>query len=84
MELEERIEGKNRKTKEQMEKERKQREAERAKMEKEEAARAEKEEIIAESNDKSSQKPDIVKKDMGGSRKQESGFLKKVFQRKSV
>lgn len=86
MELDERVEGKNRKTKEQMVKERKQREAARAKREKEDAAKTEKEEkdaTAADNKEKSSKKPDILKKETVNMN-QENGFLKKVFQRKSV
>lgn len=85
MELEERVEGKNRKSKEQLEKEKKQREAARIKAEKEAVSEAEKEEIEKETAEKTEKaalkkapKTEIQKKG------QDNGFLKKVFQRKSV
>ena len=90
LELEERVEGKNRRSKEELEKEKAEREAARTKMMKEELAAIEKEqdaEIVAEETTekktsqatKAAKKNEVVKK--GG---QDSGFLKKVFQRKSA
>ncbi len=84
LELEERIEGKNKRSKEELEKEKAEREAARTKLMKEQMAEFEKEEgkteeaaveksVIA----KTSKKKDTAKKG------QDDGFLKKVFQRKS-
>lgn len=83
--LEEREEGKNRKTKEQMEKERKAREDAKKKMieaemkEMEKQEKEEKEEVASAKRiiEKGDKKKEVLKKG------QDSGFLKKVFQRKS-
>lgn len=91
LELEERVEGKNRKSKEQMEKER----AEQAKVSAKEVAKEEINgvEVLSESKStekskvatkkpvakKTSAKKDVIKK----GQQQDSGFLNKVFQRKS-
>ena len=88
LEIEEKVEGKNRKSKQQLEKERAKREAENVKMMEEDAKRLEKEEKEQETIEKTTTektpikkttpKNDLVKKG------QDNGFLKKVFQRKSV
>ena len=84
LELEERIEGKNRKSKKQLEKERKEREEAREKMMKEETEAMEKE--LKEADEKVEKSP--IKKSAPNTevqkKGQDSGFLKKVFQRKSV
>jgi hypothetical protein len=84
MELEERVEGKNRKSKKELDKQRTDREAARDKMMKEElaameAAEKEGEETVVE---KAAVKKTAVNKD-AVKKGQDSGFLKKVFQRKS-
>ncbi len=78
--LEERVEGKNRKTKEEMEKEFKKREKERKKEEKE---RAENEEKSKDGGDK---KVDDNKKEEDRAKKEapKKGWAKKIFQRKSM
>jgi large subunit ribosomal protein L22 len=83
LELEEKVEGKNRKSKKELEKERADREAAREKMMKEHLAEFEKEEKEEEIvSEKTSVKKVAAKKET--IRKgQDSGFLKKVFQRKS-
>lgn len=85
LELEERIEGKNKKTKQQLEKEKADREAARTKAMKEAVAEASKEETEAEERvvekapvSKSVKKKEVAKKG------HDDGFLKKVFQRKSA
>ena len=84
LELEERVEGKNKKSKQELEKERAAREAARTKLMQEELEAMEKmeagEEVVQEKAvvKKTTLKKDTVKK--GG---QDNGFLKKVFQRKS-
>lgn len=84
LELEERVEGKNRKTKQELEKKRAENEAARTKMMQEELAAieegAKEAEVVQEkaSVKKTAAKKETVKK--GG---QDNGFLKKVFQRKS-
>ena len=87
LELEERVEGKNKKTKQQLEKEKKQREADKEKMMKEEMAAIEKEEkegeTAAENTEKDKLKKITPQKETL-KKGQDSGFLKKVFQRKSV
>lgn len=76
--LEERIEGKNRKTKEQLEKERKKKEEERKKMEKE----------IIEERENEAKKTNVISpvgKVIEEKRKSENkGWAKKIFQRKSA
>lgn len=78
LELEERIEGKNRKSKQQLEKERKKRESEKEEMLKKEAEASEK----AEKEKKVSK--GVLSEKESAKKGQEKGFLKKVFQRKSV
>jgi hypothetical protein len=88
--IEERIEGKNRKSKEQLEKERKDREEARKKFEKEMAEQREKEaKDMKETAAVSQESPLQLKKDKremenetrkGG----KGGWIKKMFQRKSV
>jgi len=86
LELEEKVEGKNRKSKQELEKERAKRQAEKEKMikeatkELEEAEKEEKEEADAQ---KASAKKVSVQKETA-KKGQDSGFLKKVFQRKSA
>jgi large subunit ribosomal protein L22 len=82
LELEEKIEGKNRKTAKELEKAKAEREAARTKMMKDELAEieaSEKEEVVAEKATvkKTAAKKETIKKG------QDNGFLKKVFQRKS-
>lgn len=82
LELEEKIEGKNRKTAKELEKAKAEREAARTKMMKDELAEieaSEKEEAVVEKATvkKTAAKKETVKKG------QDNGFLKKVFQRKS-
>ncbi len=83
MELEERVEGKNKKSKQELEKEKTAREAAREKMMKEEMAAMEKaekeEEAVIEKSapKKTTNQKETLKKG------QDNGFLKKVFQRKS-
>ena len=88
LEIEERVEGKNRKSKQQLEKERAKREEEREKMLKEDAERLAKEEKEIESAEKEIIEKAPVKKVMPkkeeAKKGQDSGFLKKVFQRKSA
>jgi large subunit ribosomal protein L22 len=87
LELEERVEGKNRKSEQQMEKLRKDREAARKKMVKEESEKAEKDmneaEMQAEKTETMPAKKIAMQKETA-KKGQDSGFLKKVFQRKSV
>jgi large subunit ribosomal protein L22 len=86
LELEEKVEGKNRKSKQELEKERAKRQAEKEKMikeatkELEEAEKEEKEEADAQ---KASAKKVSVQKETA-KKGQDRGFLKKVFQRKSA
>lgn len=85
LEIEERVEGKNRRSKEELEKEKAAREAARTKMIKEAAAEMEQEEkqedgsIEKTSTAKKTSKKDVVKK----GQVQDKGFLNKVFQRKT-
>jgi large subunit ribosomal protein L22 len=83
--LEERVEGKNRKSKEQLEKERKDREEARSKMEKEILEQRKKEEEAGEKSAVTVQSP-ALKKDLkeSESRKGGKGWMKKMFQRKSM
>lgn len=84
LELEERIEGKNKKSQEQLDKEKADNEAARTKAMKEAVAEASKEEAAGE--EKSEKTPiskAALKKDTAKTG-QDSGFLKKVFNRKSV
>jgi len=76
--LEERIEGKNRKTKEQMEKEKKKREAERKKAEKEmiKGKKDEDQKTVAAPNAEK-----VIEENKNAA---EKGWAKKIFQRKSV
>ncbi len=84
LELEERVEGKNKKSKQQMEKEKTAREAERTKALKEAAETQEKEEKQEETaTEKTSAKKTTDKKEVAKKGK-DSGFMKKVFQRKSM
>ena len=92
LEIEERVEGKNRKSKQQLEKERKEKDAAREKMLKEEAKeieRLEKEEKESE-KEQDTQKiekvaaPKVVPQKETAKKGKDSGFLKKVFQRKSA
>lgn len=87
--LDERVEGKNRKTKEQLEKIKKQREEEKAKMIKEYQANLEKEEKeqakLSEEEKNTISQTNIVRgKKQENKKASESGFLKKVFNRKAV
>lgn len=89
--LDERVEGKNRKTKEELEKIKKQREEEREKMIKEFEKQQEKEAKEAKEGgeqaegEKKTAKPAAVRGKKGEAKKApESGFLKKVFNRKAV
>ena len=85
LELEERIEGKNKKTKQQLDKEKAANEAVRTKAMKEAVAEASKEEAAGE--EKSVEKTPVGKalqKKDAAKTGQDSGFLKKVFNRKSV
>ncbi|KKQ46042.1 MAG: 50S ribosomal protein L22 [Candidatus Moranbacteria bacterium GW2011_GWC2_37_8] len=86
LELEERIEGKNKKTKQQLDKEKADREAARTKAMKEAVAEASKEE--AENEDKVAEKAPAAKttkkRETAAKTGQDNGFLKKVFQRKSA
>ncbi|HOW60732.1 MAG TPA: 50S ribosomal protein L22 [Candidatus Moranbacteria bacterium] len=88
MEIEERVEGKNRKSKQQLEKERAKREAEKKKILEENEKRLEKEEKERQNEEiKSTEKSSAEKmlpKSETVKKGQEKGFLKKVFQRKSV
>ena len=84
LELEERVEGKNKKSKQQLEKEKKQREAAKDKMMKEEMAAAEKEEKNEEASAEKDKLKKITPQKETLKKGQDSGFLKKVFQRKSV
>jgi large subunit ribosomal protein L22 len=88
LEIEERVEGKNKKSKQQLEKERAQREAEKEKMLKEDAKQLEKEEKEQENAEKTIVEKAPVKKiapvKETAKKGQDDGFLKKVFQRKSV
>ena len=77
--LEERVEGKNRKTKEQLETERKNREEAKKKLEQE--LKDEQAKESPSSIDKVSSKKESHKEDRQGGKK---GWIKKVFQRKSV
>lgn len=85
--LEERVEGKNRKSKDQLEKERKEREEARAKMEKEILEQRKKEE---EEGGKSAElaKTPMMKKELkekeSEGKKGGKGWMKKMFQRKSM
>ena len=87
--LNERVEGKNRKTKEQLEKERKAREAAKEKMLKEFEKMQQQEEEKSESPEKENKasKSGALQKKVGkveANKAGENGFLKKVFNRKSV
>jgi large subunit ribosomal protein L22 len=83
LELEERIEGKNKKTKQELEKQKAANEAARTKMMKQEIEAMEKQESIEEAvTEKSSVKKTAANKEVV-KKGQDSGFLKKVFQRKS-
>ncbi|MEI7890618.1 MAG: 50S ribosomal protein L22 [bacterium] len=83
LELEERVEGKNKKTKQELEKQRAEREAARAKMIKQEMEEIEKEEKIQDAVvEKATVKKTTAKKETV-KKGQDNGFLKKVFQRKS-
>jgi len=86
LEIEERVEGKNRKSKQELEKERKQREEANAKMMKENAEELAKQEEAKpeETAEKTAAKKISPKKEIASRKGQDSGFLKKVFQRKSV
>jgi len=90
LEIEERVEGKNKKSKQQLEKERAKREAEKAKILEEDAKKLEKEEKEQQAAEKTTVEKTPVKKAELKKEKdivktgQDSGFLKKVFQRKSV
>ncbi len=80
LELEERVEGKNRKSKEQMEKERAEKiKAVKKVVEKKEEAGTEE----AQTEKKVSTKKAVVKDVVKKGQQQDSGFLNKVFQRKS-
>lgn len=83
--LEERIEGKNRKSKEQLEKERKDREEARKKMEQEILEKRKKEEEEGGKESEVAAAPSLKKekKEME-SRKGGKGWMKKMFQRKSM
>lgn len=89
--LEERVEGKNRKTKDELEKERKQKDEARKKMIEEELkAHKEQEEAQAKENEGKEAEtavvknaPKAVKKKDSAKKAQDKGFLGKVFQRKT-
>ena len=83
LELDERIEGKNRKTKAELEKARAEKEAARAKMMKEEMAELEKAEKEEEAVTKKAPVKKTAAKKETVQKGQDNGFLKKVFQRKS-
>lgn len=87
LEIEEKVEGKNRKSKQELENERKAKEEARAKMIQEEIEALEKaekgneEEVVASEKKKATKKTTVKKETaMKG---QDNGFLKKVFQRKT-
>ncbi|NTW27580.1 MAG: 50S ribosomal protein L22 [Candidatus Moranbacteria bacterium] len=83
LELEERVEGKNKKTKQELDKQKADNEAARTKAMKEAVAEIEKEEKGEEVvSDKAVVKKTVVKKETA-QKGQDNGFLKKVFQRKS-
>jgi large subunit ribosomal protein L22 len=85
--LEERIEGKNRKSKDELEKEKKEREEARTKAMKEAMKEFEEQEKTEESAIEDKAKPKKTAKKIEGAVKGQqgdSGFLKKVFQRKSM
>ncbi len=85
LELAERVEGKNRKSKQELEKEKAKRQAEKEKMMKEAMAEMEKEE--KEKEDTAAEKTPVKKVSVQketAKKGQDSGFLKKVFQRKSA
>jgi large subunit ribosomal protein L22 len=83
LELEEKIEGKNRKSKKELDKERADREAARDKMMKDDLAELEKAEKEGEAvSEKAPVKKVTAQKEIA-TKGQDSGFLKKVFQRKS-
>jgi large subunit ribosomal protein L22 len=87
LEISERVEGKNRKSKEQIDKEKNERAKAKAKAVKEQAEdehKREQEEDKKETNEKTIIKKISPKKDTSVKKSQDSGFLKKVFQRKSV
>jgi large subunit ribosomal protein L22 len=87
LELEERVEGKNRKSKQQLDKERKQKEEanDKAMKEAQELLDKEKEADEQEENvEKAPVKKVSPKKEVTARKGQDNGFLKKVFQRKSV
>jgi hypothetical protein len=83
--LEERVEGKNRKSKEQLEKERKTREEARKKMEEEILEQRKKEEAEGGKSAELSKTP-LLKKESkeGESKRGGKGWMKKMFQRKSM
>jgi large subunit ribosomal protein L22 len=85
LELEERIEGKNKKTKEQLEKEKAANEAARTKAMKQAVAQASKEEdeAVEATGEKAPISKTSKRKDTAKTG-QDNGFLKKVFQRKSA
>lgn len=85
LELEERVEGKNRKSKEELEKEKSAREAARTKMMKEAAQSLEEEEKQEEASAEKapSAKKTVKKDDMKKAQVQDKGFMSKVFQRKT-
>jgi len=81
--LEERIEGKNRKSKEQLEKEKKEREENRKKMEQEiMKERGQSEDIKKAEKDKLQSKKETVEKE--SKKTQKSGWMNKIFRRKSM
>lgn len=83
--LEERVEGKNRKSKEQLEKERKAREEARKKMEQEILEQRKKEEEEGAKSGEAVKSP-VIKKELkeAESKKGGKGWMKKMFQRKSM
>ncbi len=83
LELEERIEGKNRKSKQELEKERADREKARTEMMKKELAEIEKMEKEGEVVSEKAPVKKVTAQKETAMKGQDSGFLKKVFQRKS-
>lgn len=86
LEIEEKVEGKNRKSKQELEKERKAREEANAKMIQEEIEKMEKAEKSEQKEEVSVEKKAVKKatpKKEALKKGQDNGFLKKVFQRKS-
>lgn len=83
LELEERVEGKNKKSKQELEKERADREKARTEMMKKELAEIEKMEKEGEAAPEKAPVKKVAAQKETAMKGQDSGFLKKVFQRKS-